>query len=684
MTRWIVALLLAASAAISFAQQTGGGGAGAGGGGGNLPSAPSIGAVPTATAAGTTYTGQIPLGGSTWYYPVEWYGAVGDATGAAGVGTDNTTAIQACLTAVAAAGKGQCLLQAKKYRITAALTIGATSVGIAGTSYGAWSTAISNQLSASAPVSALVIDSATADAVDAAGASINAPISFNKFNDFTIIRTVAATAAGSGCGAGNGPAGLSVKFAGGFTIDRVWSEDSACNFFFLNAGAYGTGYMQNSGSMWGANGFNPGISVYGIFYNGAQSAESFRLRNSFSQTLYPGFSGVQSTGLLVTGADLNDIFVSGFETAFQTYGEYIQYISGGGAVTSSDIHLIDCVNDSFFQDGIVISGLATANGSTVEIKGGWDSTSQTGTAVANTSAGINIINSSGVSVSAVQFLGIFGVNNQKYGILTSGSSRLTISGNEFLNMGNAAIALGTTTDSTVSANSIAATAGSTSTGIQGASLTRTAITGNSLSGTATFGIWLDASSANNVVTGVAAIDPTSITTQVFNSGSNNTFDGVGGLIAKITGSGTPTSLTFSSIPQTYQNLKLVGNFVLTGGANLAMRFNGDSTAAHYAYGLAYQQNTATGAVQSNSATQDIVGANDGSVSVEIPSYTAGVGGRVTFNGQFAGFFVIGSSTESGNTGGIWTGTDVTSLTLADTGGTATFTTPSVFSLYGLN
>jgi len=646
-------------------------------------------------------------------YPVESYGAVGDATGAAGVGTNNTTAIQNCINAIEALAipQGQCVLSNKKYRITSALTINKSGVGISGVSYGANSIATSNQLIANAPISALVIDSATADAVDASGGSLGTPISFNKFNDFTIIRTVAASSSGSGCGSGIGPAGLSIQYAGGFTVDRVWSEDSACNFYFQNAGAYGTGYVQNSGSLWGANGFNPGISVYGFFLAGTNSAESFRLRDSFSQTLYPGYSGVQSVGFIATGPHINDIMISRFETAFQTFGEYFQYTGGGGSVDSSDIHLLECINDSFFQDGIVVNGLVAANGGQVEINGGWDSTSQAGSA--SNSAGISVISSSGVTISNV---GFGQIGSQKYGVLATSSSRLSVNGNTFLNMGNASIALSTVADSTITGNLISGTSGNTQTGIQGTSLTRSIMTGNSLSGFMSFGVTLDSGSANNFYGGVAAIDPANITTPTSNSGTNNAFDpasiasgnctspqfvqsittggvatcatpsgggsGAMTLIQKQTLGSTVASVTFSSIPQTYTQLLLVGSFTAqTTNDNIVLQFNGDTTSTHYAWGLSFQNAGAASGARSVSSPSCFVGGGIGALSLTIPSYTA-ASSSVQASGTFSEL-IVGSQSISGDAGCAWTGTDVTSITLSMQGGDD-LVSGSTFSLYGIN
>jgi hypothetical protein len=645
---------------------------GGGGGGGGLPTATGIGQVPVATGAGTTYTAQFP---DATKVPVEYFGAVGDYSGSGSGGTDDTTAINSCLSAFSSTLPGNCWLGPRKYKISGTLTVNHSAVGLLGTTYGAISNAISNQLAASVPAASLWMTSATADIVDVWGASISAPLSFNQFRDFTMMRTTAPTVTSSGgCGSsGNlGPSGLSIKYNGGAQISNVWSEDSACGFYFLNAGAFGTGYVENSGALWGFNGFNFGIPVYGYFVDGSQSAESLRIRHSFAET--NNFSGVQSVGLLVNGSDQNDIFVDNLETAFVTFGDYLQATGSCSSPEHSDVHLINTVNDTFFNTGITVSGFTEACGGSVEISGGWQSQSGNG-------SGINVTGSSGVTIANVHFLNNGSMQN---GITATNASRLAITGNDFLGMGAADIALSTVTDSTVTGNVMnSVSSQSTTAMVSCVSCTRMAFTGNSLGGYATTGISMDSGSSNNIFTGVSAIDPAHITTQVSNLGANNTFDGVGGLIAKLTGAGTPASITFSSIPQTYTNLKLLGNFLITSGANLAITFNGDSTAAHYAYGLGFLNNGTPGGTQSQSSTHALIGASGGAVSVEIPSYTAGIAGGVNFTDSFS-TMAIGSESLTGYGGGLWNGTDVTSLTLADSGGSALFTAGSVFSLYGLN
>lgn len=462
-------------------------------------------------------------GGMGVNFSIESYGAVGDATGAAGVGTDNTTAIQACINAIEALTipQGTCYGNNKLYRITAPVIINKSSVNLVGTSMGAWSKTTSNQLLMKLPLTGFVIDSATATAIElnpaSAGGGLSSPVSFNQFRDFAIIRTVADTGVStgsckSGSGAGVGAAGLSIEYAGGWVVDDVWSFDSACLYYFNNAGAYGTGRMENSGGMWASNGFNPTASSYGILVNGAFSAESFRLRHSFIQTLYPGFSGVQTVGLLVTGSQLNDFMIDNFETGFVTYGEYFQYLGGGGTYSCSDIHLLDVINDSYFQDGMVFSGMTQACGSSVEVNGGWSGTNQSG--ASSNSAGIAISSSSGITISNMEF----GQNgSQRYGVLATSSSHIAIVGNHFVNQATASIALNTVSDSTVTANVIEAPSGNTQSMIQGVSLTYSTISANTLSGFASFGVTLDSGSNHVSFNGLYGIDPTNITTPTVNN-----------------------------------------------------------------------------------------------------------------------------------------------------------------------
>lgn len=152
--------------------------------------------------------------------------------------------------------------------------------------------------------------------------------------------------------------------------------------------------------------------------------------------------------------------------------------------------------------------------------------------------------------------------------------------------------------------------------------------------------------------------------------------GSGGLtvIQSQTVAGTPTSVVFSAIPQTYKNLTLVGTFAENGGgSNLVMQLNGD-TAAHYNSINTFGSGSAASGNTSTGVTSAVVAIGTaGAIEINIPNYRVTALGIVYFTAQGAG--------NAGSTTGNWAGTDVTSITLFDSAG-ATFLAGSTFTLYG--
>ena len=81
------------------------------------------------------------------------------------------------------------------------------------------------------------------------------------------------------------------------------------------------------------------------------------------------------------------------------------------------------------------------------------------------------------------------------------------------------------------------------------------------------------------------------------------------LISSVTvGAGGASSMTFSSIPQTYTDLviKVSGRNADTGGGNARLRFNSDTTSGNYAYRSLYTSN-GTSAASGNSTTAAFAG-----------------------------------------------------------------------------
>jgi hypothetical protein len=142
------------------------------------------------------------------------------------------------------------------------------------------------------------------------------------------------------------------------------------------------------------------------------------------------------------------------------------------------------------------------------------------------------------------------------------------------------------------------------------------------------------------------------------------------------------SLTFSAIPQTYKHLRLVCNYSMSTGNNLAINFNGDTTAAHYAYGLIEQITGSNQITQSDSSTHALLGPIVPTVAVlDIVRYAGASVTGVQLTGTFSSA-TIGSDTYTGTIGGAWIGTDVTSIALTEAAGAALFTVGSTFDLYG--
>ena len=150
------------------------------------------------------------------------------------------------------------------------------------------------------------------------------------------------------------------------------------------------------------------------------------------------------------------------------------------------------------------------------------------------------------------------------------------------------------------------------------------------------------------------------------------------LIQSITAT-SEASVTFSAIPQTFKNLKLVCNYSLASGTNLVMTLNSVTTST-YSFGLMFADaNTAVASSGSSQPYIEIAGFQ-GLVVLDIPNYAAtpsfGVQSIGTFS-QTGGALFTG--TCSGSNAGI---TSVTSITLSEISGTALFVAGSLFELYG--
>lgn len=167
-------------------------------------------------------------------------------------------------------------------------------------------------------------------------------------------------------------------------------------------------------------------------------------------------------------------------------------------------------------------------------------------------------------------------------------------------------------------------------------------------------------------------------------------------IATVTAAGGETSLTFSSIPQTYTDLQIRGiskdtNTALNSANGVAFQFNAD-TGANYAYHLLISNGSAVsasgsasqtsivldaGSVYSNAAETNMFGVN----IIDISDYTS-----ATKNKTLRA--VSGGDTNAANTNihldvasGVWLSTSaITSIKIIPNN---TFAAGTTFALYGI-
>jgi hypothetical protein len=180
---------------------------------------------------------------------------------------------------------------------------------------------------------------------------------------------------------------------------------------------------------------------------------------------------------------------------------------------------------------------------------------------------------------------------------------------------------------------------------------------------------------------LGAVEPDGTTIAVNGSGVISVVPSGMVLISSQTVSGgAVASVTFSAIPQTYNNLKLVVSATASANDTMFAGFNGDFSAGNYYWNtitMAFTSGvTGTGGFGGNAgATTGNINTNGGGVELNIYGYATanGVKGYTSQN--------IGATYTLN--GGVWTSTvAITSLVL-QLASSGTFQNGSTFSLYGL-
>jgi hypothetical protein len=155
-------------------------------------------------------------------------------------------------------------------------------------------------------------------------------------------------------------------------------------------------------------------------------------------------------------------------------------------------------------------------------------------------------------------------------------------------------------------------------------------------------------------------------------------------IATATGTGSSGTITFSSIPGTYQHLQLRINSKNTTGNNLELQFNSDTGANYVRHYLRGNGSTVTASAQTAQNQIEFMGSGGGTPNpavliIDIQDYASTSKNKTVrnFSGQDengSGIVILSS--------GLWLNTNaVTSITFKVSSGN--FTTDSTFALYGI-
>jgi hypothetical protein len=156
-------------------------------------------------------------------------------------------------------------------------------------------------------------------------------------------------------------------------------------------------------------------------------------------------------------------------------------------------------------------------------------------------------------------------------------------------------------------------------------------------------------------------------------------------IATTNGNGSSNSITFSSIPSTYTDLRLVATFKSTvGTSGWYIYFNGDNTNTYYS--RTYLAGDGASAISSrNSNATEIVASYSG-ISTTIPTLTTI--DVMSYAGSTFKTSLISTSADRNGSGftlnevGLFRSTSAISSLTFKTDATA-FTTDSTFTLYGI-
>lgn len=639
---------------------------------------------------GTNVT--IVFSGATQAHaPVEWWGAVADWTSGTS-GTDNTTAIQACLTAHPV----QCDILNGAYKITSALSITSSNLGIHG---------VAMQYNPTG--SALIQTTASADIIDVAGASTSSLIFNNYLDHFTGIHSVVPTGTAKG---------LSIRYTSSAYVDHVLMQDNIYNFYITKLQ---NGVISDCVAQW-LEGYSSG-SLYGFYVDASVSITSGTFQRDGVNGGTAFGSGATTFGFYELGASMADVFADWFQSSTTDYGIYINGTGlGTDQFSAFDIHFKNSILDGIGTSCGYVTNMPASAQSAIEFLGGECSLQPT--AASGVAKAFDIESSNGISVGMEFSQGSHAGNTGWLAAIYANSSTgLILNGNIITPVtGTSGIILNNTNNSTVSGNSITMNGAIGTPGVlinlTGTSSNNT-ITGNGLygGGTGAAGIAFGASAAgnnasNNGFANVATVPVTDANgTNSWSSTSNAVINGAlknnnlagsgsrcihtdasGNITASSTDCGTVTSLTTTgtsgaatltsgvlnipnygaagggALTQIAQSVAggssgVISFTTISGGfstlqlqcfgrsstsaavTNVLVTFNSDTTSGHYHYQYAFWNNTTPTSANVTNGTNMLL------ANVPAATATTNAAGSFAFNiPGYAGTTFFKQITDTGN------------------------------------
>lgn len=316
---------------------------------------------------------------------VKDFGAVGNGS------TDDTAAIQAAITAVAAASGGTVFFPKGTYKISSALTVTAGNTCLQGEGYGA---------------AILTTNSTTADMITVGTGTVssvtNVAVRDLAFRT-SVTRSDGAAVAMNGCYIGEITGCNTSGMFRGITVKGT------SKIIFLERN-YIASPVPSTG--------------LGIYLTG--TSNDIYMTNNF---VIGDVATQPSAGILIDNAS----GVWGYNTStFQT-GNGL-YIAPGTGSLVENCFFLKCAYDSGTGNGLTIAPTGTGAARRIQFTSCWSGS--------NSAHGVNIVGAAG-TIDDVQFLGYRAYVNGQYGILCSGSGAINIYLSECITSGNSSSSSGT-------------------------------------------------------------------------------------------------------------------------------------------------------------------------------------------------------------------------------------------------